>query len=381
MKPATAAAQGGGSADPTTGGIVPPIHPATTYERDAENRLVGGRLYSRADNPNYDAVEKLLAELEHGSSAAVFGSGMAAATAVFQALKPGDHVLVPAVIYWAMRSWLLGWATDWGLRIETVDMTDSARVAAAIRPGATKLLWVETPANPTLAVSDIAALAELAHRAGARLAVDSTFATPVLTQPLALGADIAMHSATKYLNGHSDVIAGALVAREDDEHWRRIRQVRVQSGAVLGPFEAWLLLRGLRTLYVRVPAQCRCAQRIAEHFSTHPRVEEVLYPGLPSFRGHAVAARQMRGGFGGMLSLRVKGGAPGALAMIGRLRLWKRATSLGGVESLIEHRASVEGPQTTTPPDLLRLSVGLEDPGDLISDLESALGPMPPAGA
>lgn len=373
MKPATAAAQAGGFSDPTTGGIIPPIFPATTYERDESNRLLGGRLYSRADNPGYDAVEGVLAQLERGSCAAVFGSGMAAATAVFQALRPGDHVLVPKVAYWAMRSWLLGWACDWGLKVEVVDMTDPARVAASVRPGTTKLVWVETPANPTMDISDIAALAEVAHRAGARLAVDSTFATPVLTQPLALGADIVMHSATKYLNGHSDVVAGALVAREAGEFWEGIKRVRVQMGAVLGPFEAWLLLRGMRTLFVRIPAQSRSAQRIAEHFSAHPGVATVLYPGLPGFPGHAVASRQMRGGFGGMLSVRVKGGGAAALAAAGRLRVWKRATSLGGVESLVEHRASVEGPQTTTPEDLLRLSVGLEDCDELIADLGSAL--------
>jgi cystathionine gamma-synthase len=233
---------------------------------------------------------------------------------------------------------------------------------------------VETPANPTLDVSDIAALAEIAHRAGAILGVDSTFATPVHTQPISLGADLVMHSATKYLNGHSDVIAGSLTTREANEHWQAIRAVRSQTGTVLGPFEAWLLLRGMRTLFVRVPAQSRGALRIAEHFSGHPRVEAVLYPGLPGFPGHATAARQMKGGFGGMLSLRVKGGAPGALAFIGRLRVWKRATSLGGVESLVEHRASVEGPQSPTPADLLRMSVGLEDAGDLIRDIEEALG-------
>lgn len=374
FQPSTAAAQALGFLDSITGAIVPPIHPSTTYERDANNQLISGRLYSRADNPNYDLIESVLARLENGADSAVFSSGMSAATAVFLALKPGDHVLVPRVIYWALRNWLVGWAVDWGLHIEHVDMTDSTRVAAAVRPGETKLAWIETPANPTLTITDIAALADITHRVGARLAVDSTFATPVHTQPLALGADIVMHSATKYLNGHSDVVAGALVTAAADDFWERIKTVRIQTGAVLGPFEAWLLLRGLRTLFVRVETQSRSAQRIAEHFANHPKIEAVLYPGLPSFAGHAVAARQMRGGFGGMLSLRVKGGAPGALTFIGKLQLWKRATSLGGVESLIEHRASVEGPQSPVPPDLLRLSTGIEDAGDLIADLEQALG-------
>jgi len=298
---------------------------------------------------------------------------MSAATAVFLALRPGDHVLVPQVIYWAFRSWLVGWATEWGLRVEAVDMTDPARVEASVRRGETRLIWLETPANPTLVVSDIEAMAQIAHRAGALLAVDSTFATPVHTQPILLGADLVMHSATKYLNGHSDVIAGSVTTREEDDFWGRIRTVRSQAGTVLGPFEAWLLLRGMRTLFVRVAAQSRAAMRIAEHFERHSKVEAVLYPGLPSFPGHRVAARQMHGGFGGMLSIRVAGGAPGALSAIGKLRVWKRATSLGGVESLVEHRASVEGPQSPTPPDLVRLSVGLEDVDDLVRDLEQAI--------
>jgi len=373
VHPATAAAQALGFTDPATGAFVPPIQPATTYERDSENRLISGRLYSRADNPNYDQPEALITHLEGGAATAVFSSGMSAATAAFMALRPGDHVLVPSVIYWAFRNWLLGWATSWGLQVESVDMTDPAKVASAIRKGKTRLVWVETPANPTLDVSDIAALAEVAHSAGAILGVDSTFATPVLTQPISLGADLVMHSATKYLNGHSDVIAGSLTTREENEYWHAIKAVRSQTGTVLGPFEAWLLLRGMRTLYVRVHAQSRSALQIAEHFCIHSGLEAVLYPGLPEFPGHATASRQMKGGYGGMLSIRVKGGAPGAMAFISRLRLWKRATSLGGVESLVEHRASVEGPQSSTPGDLLRMSVGLEDTGDLVQDMEQAL--------
>ncbi len=374
VHPSTAAAQALGFTDPSTGAFVPPIQPATTYERDPDNRLVSGRLYSRADNPNYDQPEALISYLEGGAASAVFSSGMSAATAVFSALRPGDHVLVPHVIYWALRGWLRGWATTWGLQVEFVDMADTAKVAAAIRPGVTRLVWAETPANPTLDVCDIAALASLAHGAGAILAVDSTFATPVHTRPLSLGADLVMHSATKYLNGHSDVIAGSLTTRSVNELWAAIKLVRSQSGTVLGPFEAWLLLRGMRTLFVRVPAQSRSALSIAEHFSGHSALEAVLYPGLASFPGHAVASRQMQGGYGGMLSLRAKGGAPGALRFIGKLRIWKRATSLGGVESLVEHRASVEGAQSATPPDLLRMSVGLEDTRDLVADIEQALG-------
>jgi cystathionine gamma-synthase len=373
-KPATLAAHAAGFSDPVHGAIVPPIHPSTTYERDEDNKLINAaRLYSRADNPGYDAVEALLTQLERGAASLVFSSGMSAATAVFLALQPGDHVLVPPVFYWALRNWLSDWATRWGLKIEAVDTAQPALVAAAIKPGVTKLLWIETPANPNLAVADIAALAEIAHRAGVRLVVDSTFATPVHTQPIALGADLVMHSATKYLNGHSDVVAGSLTTRVDDDYWKRIRQVRGQAGTVLGPFEAWLLLRGMRTLFVRVPVQSRTALLIAEEFAEDSAIKAVLYPGLPSHPGHSIAAKQMHGGFGGMLSLRVHGGAPAALKVVRKLKLWKRATSLGGVESLVEHRASVEPPAGGTPDDLLRLSVGIEDAGDLIKDLTQAL--------
>ena len=242
-----------------------------------------------------------------------------------------------------------------------------------MKPGITKLVWLETPANPTWILSDIAAAAEIAHKAGALLGVDSTVATPVLTRPLEFGADIVMHSATKYLNGHSDIIAGALVGARDDAHWAKLRAIRAQLGTILGQTEAWLLMRGMRTLYPRVAWSCRSAQSLAEKFAAHPMVSEVLYPGLPSFAGHDLAKRQMTGGFGGMLSVRIKGGERAAIATAARVELWKRATSLGGVESLIEHRASIEGPGTPCPPDLLRLSVGVEESADLFDDLDQAL--------
>jgi cystathionine gamma-synthase len=276
-------------------------------------------------------------------------------------------------MYWSLRNWLVNFATTWGLQVELIDMTDPAAVRAALKPGKTKLVWIETPANPLWTITDIAATAALAHAAGARVAVDSTVATPVLTQPLALGADLVMHAATKYLNGHSDLMAGVLVTREDDALWQRVKTVRAQIGGTLGSFESWLLLRGMRTLYLRVHRACASAQRIAEHFARHRHVEAVLYPGLPDAPGHAVAARQMNGGFGGMLSIRVKGGEAAAIATAAQIALWKRATSLGGTESLVEHRASVEGAGTPAPPDLLRLSVGIEDADDLIADLEQAL--------
>jgi cystathionine gamma-synthase len=370
---ASLAAQAMGWIDPVTKAVVPPIHMASTYQRDEDNGFRSGRIYARADNPTFDQVEATLAALEGGPRALVFSSGMSAASACFLALAPGDHVVAPKVMYWSLRSWLAGFATQWGLKVEFVDTDKLDAIAAVVKPGATKLVWLETPANPTWTVTDIAGAAEIAHKAGAMLAVDSTVATPVLTRPIELGADIVMHSATKYLNGHSDLIAGALIGARDDEHWAKLRTIRAQLGTILGQTEAWLLMRGMRTLFPRVQWACRSAQTLAEKFAAHPMVSEVLYPGLPSFAGHATARKQMKGGFGGMLSVRVKGGERGAIATAARVDLWKRATSLGGVESLIEHRASIEGPGTPCPPDLLRLSVGVEDAGDLHADLDQAL--------
>ena len=373
VHPESISAQALGWIDEATRAITPPIHVSSTYLRDADNQYRTGRVYARADNPAFDQAEAVLCRLEQGEQALLFASGMAAATAVFQALAPGDHVLAPKVMYWSLRNWLMTFATHWGLDVELIDMSDPATLRAAMRPGRTKLVWIETPANPLWPVTDIADAAKSAHDAGALLAVDSTVATPVLTQPLALGADIVMHAATKYLNGHSDLIAGALVTRTDNEHWQRVRKVRAQVGGTLGSFEAWLLLRGMRTLHLRVRAACASAQRIAEHFQGHARVAEVLYPGLPGCQGHEIARRQMQGGFGGMLSIRVRGGEAAAVAVAANTVLWKRATSLGGTESLIEHRASVEGAGTPVPADLLRLSVGIEHVHDLVADLEQAL--------
>ena len=371
--PDTILAQALGWVDEHTRAVTPPIHVSTTYLRDVDNQYRSGRVYARADNPAFDQAEAVIRALEGGHQALLFASGMAAATAVFQALAPGDHVLAPKVMYWSLRHWLLTFATQWGLRVELIDMTSPAAVQAAVRPGQTKLVWVETPANPLWTITDIQATAQIAHAAGALLAVDSTVATPMLTRPLALEADLVMHAATKYLNGHSDLIAGVLVTRQDNEHWQRVRKVRAQLGGTLGSFESWLLLRGMRTLHLRVRAACASAQRVAEHFQGHPLVAEVLYPGLPSCQGHAVARAQMQGGFGGMLSIRARGGEVAAIAVAAKTQLWKRATSLGGTESLIEHRASVEGAGTPAPADLLRLSVGAEDCADLIQDLEQAL--------
>jgi cystathionine gamma-synthase len=374
LHPATLAAQALGSTDASTGAVVLPIHAATTFLRDPDNQYRRGRSYGRADNPSYDQPQALLTALEGGAATLLFSSGMAAAAAVFQSLPRDAHVVAPRVMYWGLRSWLKNFAEAWGIAVDFVDATSLDAIRDAVRPDRTRLIWIETPANPLWFVTDIAGSAEIAHSAGALLAVDGTAATPVLTRPLALGADLVMHSATKYLNGHSDVIAGTLTTVREDAFWARLCTARSSGGAILGSFEAYLLLRGMRTLFPRVDRACRSAQRIAEALSQNPRVLDVLYPGLPTHAGHAVAARQMTGGFGGMLSVRVHGGPEAAIAAAARVEIWKRATSLGGVESLIEHRASVEGADSPAPPDLLRLSVGIEDSGDLIADLESALG-------
>jgi cystathionine gamma-synthase len=304
----------------------------------------------------------------------LFASGQAAAAAVFQALAPADCVLAPRSMYWAFRKWLLEFAAPWGLSVEFYDNASIDDLAARTKLKRPRLIWIETPANPTWEVTDIAAASEIARRVGAIVAVDSTSATPMLTRPLELGAQIVMHSATKYLNGHSDAIAGALATADDDPLWQRIRYLRGGGGAVLGPFEAWLLLRGMRTLHLRVAAACANALAIAQRLHGHPKLSHVLYPGLPTHPGHDVAARQMRSGFGGMMSLRLRGGEEAAKSFTARLRVFKRATSLGSVESLAEHRASVEGPGTLCPADLVRLSIGIEHVDDLVGDLEEALG-------
>lgn len=369
----TKLAQALGAVDEKSRAIVPPIHIATTFLRDPDNQYRSGNVYGRPDNETVREAEAIIAALEDARAAFVFGSGMSAAIAVFLALKPGDHIVAPKVMYWALRNWLLNDAASWGLETSFVDMTDLAEVAAAIRPGKTALIWAETPANPLWTITDIEAVAALAHQSGARLAVDSTCASPLITRTLDFGADIVMHAATKYLNGHSDVLAGALATRADDEFWARIKRNRAVMGLILGPFEAFLLIRGMRTLALRMEAACASAMELATRFANHARVSEVLYPGLASHAGHSIARRQMKGGFGGMLSIRVRGGEAAAIATAAKVELWKRATSLGGVESLIEHRASVEGAGSPCPPDLLRLSAGIEDVEDLYRDLSRAL--------
>jgi cystathionine gamma-synthase len=374
--PETLVAQGMHYVDPQTGAVVPPVQPSTTFSRDDRYELVSpAHSYARDHNPTFKPAERMLTELEGGADALLFPSGMAAAMTVLQALAPGDRIVAPKVMYWGLRNWLLRFANQWGLGVELFDPAVPDALAAAAGKG-TRLIWIETPCNPTWDIIDIARSAEIARGCGARLAVDSTVPTPVLSRPIELGADLVMHSATKYLNGHGDVVAGALVTAREDECWHRIREARAEGGAILGSFEAWLLQRGMRTLFVRVARVSATALQVARHFEKHPRLEQVLYPGLESHPAHAVAARQMHGGFGGMLSLRVKGGAEAALDVAKACRVFIRATSLGGVESLIEHRYTIEGPTSPIPEDLLRLSIGLETPADLIADLEQALASL-----
>ncbi|MBU6497331.1 MAG: aminotransferase class V-fold PLP-dependent enzyme [Rhodospirillales bacterium] len=368
------AAQGMGHIDPITRAVIPPIHLSTTYIRDADNRYTSGYIYGRPDNATVREAEGVIAMLEDAeSSALLFSSGMAAATATILALDAGDHVVAPRVMYWALRRWLAEDAARFGIDVDFVEMDDLSKLRAAIRPGRTKLVWAETPSNPLWTITDIAAAAQIAHQAGARLAVDSTIASPFHTRPLSLGADIVMHSVTKVLNGHSDVVGGVLASARDDEFWARIKRVRSGQGAILGPFEAFLLIRGMRTFPLRAATQAAGAAELARRLSAHPHIARVLYPGLPQHPGHDVANRQMENGFGYMFSAQVKGGETAAIATAAKVGLWKRATSLGGVESLIEHRASIEGAGTPCPADLLRLSTGIEDPDDLFRDLDAAL--------
>ncbi|MDJ0758944.1 MAG: PLP-dependent aspartate aminotransferase family protein [Woeseiaceae bacterium] len=367
-------AQGLHYIDPETGSVIPPVVASTTFARDEQYQLVGGhRSYSRDHNPTFDLAEQMLSRLEGGHEALLFSSGMAAAAAVFQSLKPGDHVVYPKVMYWGLRGWLLEFAERWGLNLTPFDATDPDDLHRRVQPGVTRLVWIETPCNPTWDVIDIEGAAELAHDAGAVLAVDSTVATPVLTRPIELGADIVMHSATKYLNGHGDVLAGALVAKEDSELWRDVKTHRAETGAIPGSMDAWLLQRGMRTLFLRVSHASSSALAIARHFEGSPALASVAYPGLESHAGHEVAKRQMHGGFSGMLSFLVNGDEHDALRFVSRCQVFIRATSLGGVESLIEHRYSIEGPDSPIPKNLVRLSVGAEHVDDLIADLEQAL--------
>lgn len=375
LHPATIAAQAGGLLDADTGGVVPPIHPATTFVRGEDYApVVEGNVYSRTAAPNGRMVEGVLAELEGAQEAMVFPSGMAAVAAVFRTLPAGATVLVQSQIYWGTTAWIRDFCTRRSITLIEVEASDTDAFAAACVAHRPALAWIETPSNPWLRIVDISACAQAVHAVGGALIADMTTATPILTRALDFGADIVMHSATKGLNGHSDVLAGALsVGDASSDMWQAIRMDRDMAGAVLGPFEAWLLLRGMRTLPLRVERMSSNAQKLAEYLSDHPAVETVLYPGLTTHTGHTLAVQQMKGGFGPLLSFVVKGEAQAALAAVGRLKLFHRATSLGGVESLVEHRHTIE-PHTGIPEGLLRLSVGIEDAGDLANDLGQALG-------
>ena len=373
MKIETRAVHAGRRIDPSTGAVTLPIYLSTTFERSPSGEYPLGFSYSREDNPNRRALEECLAELEGGKEALVFASGLAVATAVVQSLEPGDHILAPDDVYWGLRKVIGDVFGKWNVAVDYVDMSRLDGVRAALRPN-TRLLWVETPSNPLMKITDLAGIAELARGVGPNVMTlcDGTFATPILQRPLEYGIDLVAHSTTKYISGHSDVVGGALITRHDNYLFERARRVQHYGGAVPSPFDCWLSLRGIDTLPYRVRAHSENAAAVARFLKAHPEVETVHYPGLSDHPGHAIAAHQMSS-FGGMLSFQVRGNRERAMQVASRCGLFIRATSLGGAHSLIEHRASVEGPQTRTPQNLLRLSVGLEHPDDLIADLEQAL--------
>jgi cystathionine gamma-synthase len=372
MRPETLAVHAGAEPDPATGAVAPPIHLSTTFAHGPAAERVAGYEYQREGNPTQDRLETALAALEGGAAALAFASGMAAITAILEALPNDARILIPDDCYTGLRLLAQDFLVRRGIVATAVDMSDLAAVHAACA-GDVALVWAETPSNPRMKVADIAALAQLAHARGALLACDNTFATPVLQQPLALGADVVMHSTTKYFGGHSDVLGGALVFSRRDALHERVAHFRHVTGAILSPFSAWMLLRGCRSLPARMAWHCRNARAVAEFLAAHARVERVNWPGLPAHPQHAIAARQMRD-FGGMLSVEIRGGREAALAVAARVHLFTNATSLGGCESLIEHRASVEGEHPVSPQNLLRISVGLEHPDDLVADLAQALG-------
>jgi len=375
MKIETRAVHAGRKPESGTRDVTPAIHLSTTFQKADDGSLPGGFLYSRADNPNRAALEEALASLEEGAAALAFSSGNAATLALLQALTPGDHIVAGDDVFYGTAILFKGLLANCGLKHTLVNMQDPAAVERAVTP-ATRLIWVETPSNPLLHVTDIRAIAAIAKKAGALLACDNTWATPLLQLPLKLGADVVMHSVTKYLSGHSDVVSGALIFKDANPLFEKVRSIQSEGGAVPSPFECWLAMRGLQTFPYRVRAQTQSARQIAEFLADHPQIEVVHYPGLASHPGHKIAAAQMSG-FGGMLSIQVKGGQAEAFKLAAGVKIFTHATSLGGPHSLIEHRASVEGANTRSPVNLLRLSVGLEHPDDLIEDLEQALSNVP----
>jgi cystathionine gamma-synthase len=358
--------------DGATGAVVPPIHQSTTFTRDDEYELIGGIRYGRYGNPGWTHVEQMLAKLDNGEEARIFGSGLAACTALLETVKSGQHILAPQVMYHGAQKWMRRIAERRGIELSFFDQTVPGALRAAIRPN-TAVLWIEPSVNPTWDIIDIADAADAVHSVGGILCVDGSVCPPATSKPLDLGADIVFHSVSKYLNGHSDVLGGVLVTKELNERWEEIGLIRNLSGGVLGSFETWLLIRGMRTLFVRFERASSNALAIAQYFSNHPLVERVLYPGLESHPNHSVAKRQMTNGFGGMLSILVKGNAEQARKVCCALKVILIGASLGGVESLVEHRASVEGPDSVVPKNLIRFSIGIESVDELIEDIEQAL--------
>ncbi|MGD1091673.1 MAG: aminotransferase class I/II-fold pyridoxal phosphate-dependent enzyme [Bryobacteraceae bacterium] len=371
MKIETLAVHAGRHVDRSTGAVTPPIHLSSTFERDPSGEYPLEFAYSREDNPNRRMLEECLAALEGGKEAAVLSSGLAVVTALFQGLEPGDHVIAPQDVYHGFRGVPQKVFGKWPIEVSYVEMTDLDAVRTAVRPN-TRLVWVETPSNPLLNITDLKGVAEIARKANAISVCDDTFTTPLLQRPFLHGIDMVMHSTTKYISGHSDVVGGALVTKFDNYLFERVRNAQRHGGAVPSPFDCWLTLRGISTLPCRIRVHLENACAVAEFLSTHPAVERVHYPGLPSHPGHELACKQMKG-FGGMLSFEIRGGRDQAMAAVAALRLFTRATSLGGPHSFAEHRASIEGPTTRTPQNLIRLSIGLENSEDLIADLAQAL--------
>jgi cystathionine gamma-synthase len=371
MRFETKAIHAGGEPDEATGAIAPPIHLSTTYERMAGGQTPRGYGYIREANPTQTRLEAALASIDGGEAALAFASGVAAGAAILQSLPRGAHVILPSDSYYGFRAMAVDFFEKWGLTYDLVETDDLRSVGEAIR-ATTRIVWAESPSNPLMTIADLPGIAELTRAHGVLFVVDGTFATPALQRPLELGADVVLHSTTKYLGGHSDVQGGSLAFRRRDAFFESVLKTRKVLGAVASPFNSWLVLRGIRSLAARMRVHSANAGEVAAFLATHPSVRVVYYPGLPSHPGHAVAARQMSG-FGGTLSFEIRGSRSDAIAVVERARLFTRATSLGGVESLIEHRASTEGPGSTTPPSLIRLSVGLEHPQDLIDDLTQAM--------
>jgi cystathionine gamma-synthase len=372
LRPETVAAHALKAIDEATGAVVPPVYLSTTYARDETYKPKLRENYQRAGNPTLWQAEEIIATLERGAGALLFASGMAAITTFFETVPHGAHVVAPDVMYYGTRDWLKRLESKGRIRLSLFDAKDPGALAKTLTQS-TDVVWIETPLNPTWDVIDIAAAARAAHSVGAMLAVDATATAAVTTQPLTLGADIVFHSVTKYLNGHSDVLAGVLVTRELTARWQEVSSLRTKAASPLAPFECWLLMRGMRTLFVRYRQASTNALALARHFSSHPKIERVLYPGLASHPGYDIAKRQMHDGYGGMMSLLIKGSFADATRFCTGLKVIVPATSLGGVETLAEHRKAVEGPDSPVPENLVRISVGIENINDLIADISQAL--------